>query len=205
MAAEGFAELVDACALLREGGREFRCVIAGRGPLRSSLRERITRAGLEDRVDLAGATRAEVRALLGDAAAFAAPWVARLPGACDPLPLTVLEAMSVGAPCVTTAGVRVPEPVVEGVTGLAVLPRDPIGLAEALEELLCSPRLRVHLARAARDRLGALVAEHPAGGARPIVVKDHPAGTTPRAAGWLDARGGHRGIAVAPSFPPPVS
>ncbi len=182
---EGLCDLVDACALLREGGREFRCLIAGGGVLEGVLRRRIMRHGLAGRVELLGPLGREcVVALLRRAAAFAAPRVAPRGDARPPLPM--LEAMALGTPCIVTDGGRRPAAVVEGVTGLIVQPRDPIGLSEALDELLVSPRLRVQLARAARDRL----------------VKVHPEGTTPRAPGWLGAGAGHRDLAVARPLPP---
>jgi colanic acid/amylovoran biosynthesis glycosyltransferase len=118
--------LVEACALLAEGGAEFRCVIAG-------------------------GTHEELVELLGEAAVFVA-----LAGGAGAPPPGLLEAMALGTPCVATPLRAVPEGVVAGVTGLVVEERDPVGLSEALHEVLCSPRLRDLLARAARARLDAL-------------------------------------------------
>ena len=51
---KGFADLVAACALLRDRGLAYRCDIVGTGPLELALRALMQRCGLEDRVQLLG-------------------------------------------------------------------------------------------------------------------------------------------------------
>ena len=43
---KGFADLIEACRLLRDSGAPFRCMIVGEGPLRSALLQQIEEAGL---------------------------------------------------------------------------------------------------------------------------------------------------------------
>ena len=43
---KGFADLVEACRLLRSRGVDFRCEIIGEGPLQAALQEQITAGGL---------------------------------------------------------------------------------------------------------------------------------------------------------------
>ncbi len=56
-------------------------------------------------------------------------------------PMSVLEAMSCGVPCVVTSLGGAPELVEEGVTGRIVPPNDPAALADALRQLLAEPAL----------------------------------------------------------------
>lgn len=52
---KGFFDLAGACALLRDAGYDFRCVIYGEGPLREPLLERLGALQLNAHVTLAGA------------------------------------------------------------------------------------------------------------------------------------------------------
>jgi len=148
---KGFADLVDACAVLARPGRDFRCDIIGAGPLEAHLRERIASAGLSGRVHLLGPRpRTDVTRHLQEAAVFAAPCVVSADGDRDGLPTVLLEAMAVGTPTVATDVTGIPELVRHGSTGLIVGQHDPVQLASALDQLLGDAELRVSLATAAR-------------------------------------------------------
>lgn len=153
---KGFAELIDACALLARRGRRFECRILGGGELESQLRARIRAAGLVDQVKLLGPRpRSEVIAELQGAALHAAPCVEAADGDRDGLPTTLLEAMALGAPCVSTDVAGIPEVIRDGETGLVVGQCDVAGLTDALERLLGDAALRVRLAEGARRRIEA--------------------------------------------------
>jgi len=64
----------------------------------------------------------------------------------DGLPTSVLEAMALGVPVVTTPVNGLRELVVDGETGLIVPERDPPAIADALERLLTDRRLGERLA-----------------------------------------------------------
>jgi len=148
---KGFADLVDACAVLAAHGREVDCQIVGEGPLESDLRARIAAHGLSERVRLLGPrTQDEVRAAVQDATAMAAPCVVGGDGNRDGLPTVLLEAMALGTPCVSTPVTGIPELVIDGRTGLMVGPHSPDELAGALARVLDDEALRVSLARAGR-------------------------------------------------------
>ena len=49
---KGFTDLIEACRLLRDSGREFRCEIIGDGPLQNDLHAQIVRTDLETRITL---------------------------------------------------------------------------------------------------------------------------------------------------------
>ncbi len=149
---KGFDDLIDACALLAERGRDFRCRIAGGGVLRAVLQERIDRHGLEDRVELIGPRpQNEIAREMHGAAVLAAPCLVADDGDRDGLPNVIQEALALGTPVVSTPVTGIPEVVHDGERGLLVPERDPEALAEALERLLADSGLRVRLAEAARQ------------------------------------------------------
>lgn len=148
---KGFADLIDACALLADGDRSFRCLIVGGGPLASELDAQIRRLGLESRVQLLGAhPQQEVMRLMHQAAVFAAPCVVGADGDRDGLPTVLLEAMALGCPCVSTDVTGIPEILVDGKTGLLVGQHDAPAVAKAIGRLLDDADLRASLATRAR-------------------------------------------------------
>jgi glycosyltransferase involved in cell wall biosynthesis len=153
---KGFEDLIDACALLAQQGRQFQAEIIGAGPLAADLRARINRLDLKGWVDLLGPRpQAEVIRHVRAAAAFAAPCVVGQDGNRDGLPTVLLEAMALGTPCVSTDVTGIPEVLHHGLTGLCVPQRDPAALAAALARLLDDSVLRGRLAAEARELIEA--------------------------------------------------
>ena len=148
---KGFDVLIRACALLRDSGRELRCVIAGAGEREALLAAEVQRLGLSGVVHLAGPLPQEqVRELVSGAAVLAAPCVVAADGNRDGLPTVVLEGMALGTPVVATDVTGMREAVHHDVTGLMVAQHDTEGLAAAIARLLDDADLRVRLAGAAR-------------------------------------------------------
>ena len=148
---KGLADLVAACALLAER-RQVRLVIVGDGPCRAQLASQAASLGLD--LELRGAQPREV--VLGElrrAAVFALPCVVAADGDRDGLPTSVLEAMALGVPVVTTAVNGLADAVLEGLTGLVVPQRDAAALADALGRLLDDPALSAQLAVKARHHV----------------------------------------------------
>lgn len=124
-------------------------LLAGDGPLRAGLEERV--ADLGDRVRFLGA-RDDMPTLLAaaDVAVLTSDW--------EGLPMVVLEAMAAGLPVVATdvdgvreaLGPRADAPA----AGLLVPPGDPAAVAAALNGL-ADPRRRAALAAAGRARVAA--------------------------------------------------
>ena len=100
------------------------------------IQERILSLGLNERVCYCGwADRAQREA------AFASAAINVLPSYHEGLPMTILEAMAHGIPCITTSVAAIPEAVNEE-NGVLVPPGDVPALAEAILELICDAGLR---------------------------------------------------------------
>jgi glycosyltransferase involved in cell wall biosynthesis len=156
VAKKGFNVLVQACAILRDQGRQIECLIVGAGECRAALEAQIAGLGLGATVRLVGPRpQGEVIELVRGGAVFAAPCVVGDDGNRDGMPTVLLEAMALGTPCVATAVTGIPELVADGVTGLLVPQRDPAALAAALARLLDDRSLGLALAEAARRQIAA--------------------------------------------------
>ena len=150
---KGFRDLVTACRLLADSGREFRCEIIGDGPEEESLGPYIRKLGLEDRVKLAGPQpQEEVIERFGRATVFVLPCVIAANGDRDALPTALLEAMAVGLPVVSTRLVGIPEIIEHGKTGLLVPPGNPDALSRAVLEILRDRKLQRAFSEAGRAR-----------------------------------------------------
>lgn len=151
---KGFPVLLDACARLRSAGISFRCVIAGGGPLREALEERIARHGLEEHVSLLGPVpQRRVPRLLSRASAFVLPSVVQPDGQTEGIPVALMEAMAAGLPVVTSRLSGIPELVEDGVHGRLTEPGDPDALARAVADLLEGPDRAEEMGRAGRERV----------------------------------------------------
>ena len=151
---KGFADLIEACAHLRDEGRRFRCRIVGKGQLRGALARRIAELGLEGTVELAGPLpREALLELYPRASVLVAPSVVGADGNRDGLPTVLIEAVALGVPVVSTDVTGIPELVEDGRTGLLVAQHDPPALAAAIGRLLADRAGAAALAAAGRERV----------------------------------------------------
>ena len=152
---KGFDQLIEACALLKQGGVRFGCLIVGeRGSAYESMRALIEARGLGDSVRLRSAvTQDELRDIYRAARIFALPCQVMQDGDRDGFPNVLAEAMAMGVPVVSTCISGIPEMIDDGVHGLLVEPRDAPALADALRRVLTDAELHTRLARAGRQRI----------------------------------------------------
>ena len=152
---KGVDHLVAACGLLRDRGRRFQCrIIAGSRDRWDAVAGQIEILGLQGTVVLEGPLdQAEVGRWYRRATVFALPCLLASDGDRDGIPNVLVEAAATGVPIVSTAVSGVPELVQDGETGLIVPQRDPAALADAIERLLDSPKLRARLAARARSHV----------------------------------------------------
>ena len=109
---------------------------------RAALRAQVKRAGLEDRVEFAGAVP-DVRPYLYAADVFV------LPSDREGLPNSLLEAMACGLACVAPASAA-GDQVLDPSSGIVPPSNDPRDLADALAALEHDPDLRARLGTGAR-------------------------------------------------------
>lgn len=148
---KGFSVLIAACRILANRGIDFECDMIGSGELEASLREQIASLNLQSQVKMIGPLpQREVIQHIQSAAVFAAPFIVGQDGNRDGLPTTLLEAMALGTPCVSTDVTGIPEILRHGETGLMVPQHQAEPLADAIAALLSSPAKRIWLAQGAR-------------------------------------------------------
>src|SRR6059058_2870518 len=154
VAFKGFGELIDACAELARHRIDFFCDIIGDGPLRETLQEKVKQLDLSSRVNLLGSlSQAAVLDKLQAADIFALASTTDTQGATDVFPTVILEAMASARAVVSTRLAGIPELVVDGQTGMLAPPGDSTALADALEQLLRDPELRLRFGDAGRARI----------------------------------------------------
>ena len=140
------AEVIQAAALVHERRRDVRFVIAGaKGNFAEDAAALIGRLGAAGYVELPGSvSRDEKVRLMRECAVYLQP--TRYEG----FGLAILEAMSCGAPIVTSARGAVPE--VVGDAALFVDGTSPANIADAVLQYLENPSLRDQMGRRARAR-----------------------------------------------------
>jgi glycosyltransferase involved in cell wall biosynthesis len=139
---KGFDLLVEAVPDLRARFPRLEVLIAGEGPERLALQERVGRLQLGDTVQLAG-HREEIGPLL------AAADVVAIPSRWEGFGLVAVEAMAAGRAIVAAAVDSLPEILEPESAGLLVPPEDAQALAAAIGGLLADPGRRQELGRRA--------------------------------------------------------
>jgi len=127
-------------------GRAFHLCVAGGGPMQEELRGLTDELGIADRVSFCGWVEHEK---LSDY--YAAADVFVFPSPADAMGIVLVEAMSVGLPCVAVDKYGPSEVVIDGLTGF-LTPFDERDFSEAVRRLLDNPSLRQRMAAAARIR-----------------------------------------------------
>jgi glycosyltransferase involved in cell wall biosynthesis len=139
---KGFAQLIDALAILHDRGYRFRARLAGDGPDREILRTRAAERGVEDHIEFPGWIT-ETHAFLDGLDVFCVPSLH------EPFGIVVLEGFARGRATIVTDAEGPAEIARDGVDALMV-PRDNHSrLAEAIARLLDDPELRHRLGRSA--------------------------------------------------------
>jgi len=144
---KGHDVLLEAAKIASDRGVSASFIVVGYGPLSDALASVKSELGLGDRFNFLG-RRDDVFRLMVAADIFVLP--SRLEG----LPVTLMEATSVGAAVVATSVGEVPRIITSGVDGLVVPPGDPEAIADAVERLVKDPLMRANLGEAAMSLSG---------------------------------------------------
>jgi colanic acid/amylovoran biosynthesis glycosyltransferase len=147
--------ILDALAALRAEGVAVELVLAGDGPLRGAIEQRVRELGLVDSVRITGwisndAVRSELlaaRALL-------------LPSFAEGLPVVLMEALALGRPAITTFVAGIPELLADGVNGWLIPAGSASAIAAAIKTALATPP--ADLERMGRAGAAAAAANHDA-------------------------------------------
>lgn len=146
---KGLLRLLDAAAVLRARGIDgWRIVVAGRGPLEDELRARVTSAGLDAHVHIAGfVPYADLGAWFDAADVFVLPTLE------DTWGMVVPEAMASGTPALVSRWAGASDLVDDGVTGFVFDPHEPEQLADLMARFVAEPALAERMGALARARM----------------------------------------------------
>ena len=151
---KGAPILLEACKILCEGGYSFQCTIVGDGPQKALVEHLVRELNLGCFVRLAGRTfQEQLIDYLEKADIFVLPCIVGADGDRDGIPVSLMEAMAMEIPCVSTFVSGIPELIVNGENGLLVEEKNPSALAEALKRLLTDEDLRRELGKKGRERI----------------------------------------------------
>src|SRR5262249_40946711 len=142
-AGKNYPGLIEAARLVVERGLRVRFVTAGQGQLADEVAALHRASGLGDRFALLG-YRDDTTRIIAAADVFV------LASHHEGLPVTVMEALTIGVPVVATAVGGVPEVVTDEINGILVVPGDATALAEGIARAL-EPVTHARLVAGARD------------------------------------------------------
>jgi glycosyltransferase involved in cell wall biosynthesis len=146
--AKGHLILLQAIRILRERGLDLQVTLIGAGPELTSLEAFVDQHQLQNSVVFTKAlNHAQTLGHLRRADLFA------LASFAEGIPVALMEAMSLGLPCVSTTVAGIPELIRNGIDGLLVPPANALALANSIEQLAGDPVLRRSLGAAARQRI----------------------------------------------------
>jgi glycosyltransferase involved in cell wall biosynthesis len=150
-AEKGHLVLLEAVAALHARGIEVVTEIVGSGPHEAAIADAAARLGIADLVELRGPLpSSEVRRRLEAADLFC------LPSFAEGIPVSIMEALAVGVPVVTTYVGGIPEVVETGVSGYCVPAGRADLLADAMAALLADPAHYRSIVHEGRRRVEAL-------------------------------------------------
>lgn len=143
--------IADAILALAKLGADFEYVIVGDGPLRLQLESLARASGIGERVRFTGSLpRTKVAEWLGSSSVFLAPSVTAADGDIEGMPVSIMEAMAVGLPVVSTRHSAIDEMVEDGVSGFLVEEHDVAALTRRLAALARDPALRARMGESGR-------------------------------------------------------
>ncbi len=142
---KGIDILLQAIARVLGDGTPCKCIIVGDGPLKDQLLDQARELGLSGHVFFEG-FQENVRAYLQAASVFI------LTSHREGLPLSIVEAMACGLPCIVTDVGGNAEAITHQVHGLVVPPGSVSGVADAISYLATHPSERAQMGAMARGK-----------------------------------------------------
>jgi glycosyltransferase involved in cell wall biosynthesis len=142
---KGHRYLLEAAAMLKRRGHKIKYLVAGEGPVRRQLEDRVKVLNLEDEVRFCGFV-SDAPGILSQIDIFI------LPSLYEGLGVAVLEAMAAGKPVIASRVGGLPELIADGETGLLVAPKNTEGLAQAIARLAGEKSLAREMGRRGAER-----------------------------------------------------
>jgi len=142
---KGHRYLFEAAAMLKRRGHKIKYLVAGEGPARRQLEERVKALHLGDEIRFCG--------FVSDAPDFLSQIdIFILPSLYEGLGVAVLEAMAAGKPVIASRVGGLPELIADGETGMLVAPKNTEGLAQAVARLAGEKSLAREMGRRGAER-----------------------------------------------------
>ena len=155
---KGLEYLIKALKHLTNYNMKFKIRLVGEGPMENELQELALKLGVNQLVEFKGFVPDDsLISIYEDSSIFVHPSVELTDGRRDGIPVSMIEAMAMELPVVSTFCSGIPELVEDGWNGILVKQRDPIELAEALRYLLENPDVAREFGKRGREKV---VREH---------------------------------------------
>lgn len=145
---KGLQVLLEAAPKILEGHPRTRFVIAGKGPVREAMEEKVREMEMGDRVAFTGYVDNETRNLL-----YASADVAVFPSLYEPFGIVALEGMATRTPVIVSDTGGLSEIVDHGIDGLKFPPGSPGSLAESVLQILKDDTTARRLAKKAFQKV----------------------------------------------------
>ena len=135
---KGIDTLIKAVSIMKQDGLAVELNIAGSGPLEAELRACVLDSSLtmNDVRFLGALAHTQVAEFITSLDVFVLPCQKDSNGDMDGIPVVLMEAMLSGVPVVSTEISGIPELIIDGTTGLLVMPGDEQALASAISSLM---------------------------------------------------------------------
>jgi glycosyltransferase involved in cell wall biosynthesis len=151
---KGVHILVRALGRMHGRGVAFRAVVAGGGAEFQNLKTLALACGVAGCIEWTGEIdHSRVADLLRESTVFALPCVISKDGDRDGIPVSLMEAMAAGVPCVSSDFPAIRELITDGVSGRLVPPEDPMALDQAISDLIRDSLARAKIAAAGKERV----------------------------------------------------
>jgi colanic acid/amylovoran biosynthesis glycosyltransferase len=149
---KGFSTLIYACGLLREQGVDFKCEIAGSGPEYQTLIDLIHSLDLGHFVTVTGQPlkQEDIESWMCQGDIFAQPCCWSKDNDIDGIPRSLMEAMAVGLPSISTRVAGIPDLIEHKKSGLLIDENDTKALSDAIVLLQESWTIREEMSRSGR-------------------------------------------------------
>lgn len=151
---KGLKYAIDAVSRLNDQGVNLHYKIAGDGPLKEDLEQRVNDKGLEDKVEFCGwVDQNEVADILDNSHIFLQPSITAQSGDMEGQALVLQEAQAKGTPVVSTYHNGIPEGVKESETAFLAPERDSEAIYKCIRKFIQKPALVREMGRAARKNI----------------------------------------------------